>query len=428
MSMGIGIRFTQYLLVLLLVGWLNPAAEDRTPRERLEDRRRRIAENIVAADGAVRRDNGRVFRVKIGENRHARVFAKQLSVFPDLRELEVIWTDIGDESMAAIGRLSGLRTLHLSNCYVTDKGLAELTKLKHLQELSLPNRATDASLKCLSHMKELGSLWCNSTQVKGAGLVHLAELPKLRQLSLHDTLISDDSLTTLSQMPRLQQLYLGGTRLSRKEVEKHFPSQETMKRRRELAGKFPAYPGFRFRLARYMVFLFDRLSDSQGRQVGRRSGVSFKERDPDGAIQKLREAGAKIETNEAGYAISCRWNDGTVSGRDYQSIGLLLKLRDLDLAGSKMPIEDMPRILPVLTRLRRLSLARTNVKDEHLLLLHFPTELRELDLSGTRVTDELLPKLKRLYKLERLNLKGTRITNAAIDELQKASPDCKILE
>jgi len=60
-------------------------------------------------------------------------------------------------------------------------------------------------------------------------------------------------------------------------------------------------------------------------------------------------------------------------------------------------------------------------------LKRFP-KLKRLYLGNTQVTDAGLVNLKGLARLERLDLSGTRVTDAGVAELQKALPNCQILQ
>jgi hypothetical protein len=81
-----------------------------------------------------------------------------------------------------------------------------------------------------------------------------------------------------------------------------------------------------------------------------------------------------------------------------------------------------------LKRLYALNLALTNVGDAGLENLIGMDELRELCLKATKVTNAGLVHLKRLGRLHYLDLSKTRVTDAGVRDLQKALPNCKIVQ
>ncbi len=79
----------------------------------------------------------------------------------------------------------------LGETAATDKVLAHLVGLAHVQEISL-----------------------YQTKITSAGLVHLKKLTKLKRLFLNDTAVGDEGMTSLSGLVNLQTLGLSGTKIS----------------------------------------------------------------------------------------------------------------------------------------------------------------------------------------------------------------------
>ncbi len=75
-----------------------------------------------------------------------------------------------------------------------------------------------------------------------------------------------------------------------------------------------------------------------------------------------------------------------------------------------------------------MSYPGTQVTDSGLVHLKRFPKLKRLYLGNTQVTDAGLVNLKGLARLERLDLSGTRVTDAGVAELQKALPNCQILQ
>jgi hypothetical protein len=156
---------------------------------------------------------------------------------PQLEDLFLVSTNIGDETLAAVSSLP-LELLSLQYSRVTDIGLKRLQELPKLRNLILADTAgTDAGLaevgKCKSlerlalhrtnigdagckNLKKLSRLWMldlKDTQITDACLSDLSELPSLRGLSLRDTRITDSGLREMPKFAQLQYLYLQGAQI-----------------------------------------------------------------------------------------------------------------------------------------------------------------------------------------------------------------------
>ncbi len=101
--------------------------------------------------------------------------------------------------------------------------------------------------------------------------------------------------------------------------------------------------------------------------------------------------------------------------------------RGVYLRGTKVTDGDLI-YLKELPRLKSLNLSDTQVTDAGLAHLEGLTQLRYLALWNTQVTDGGLVYLKGMTQLQLLSLFDTQVTNEGIAELQKALPDCYILQ
>jgi hypothetical protein len=78
---------------------------------------------------------------------------------------------VSDRGVADISRLTTLRALDLSGTRITDAGLASLRRLTNLEKLSLQGAGiTDAGLKCLADMHALTYLNVRCTRVTPQGI------------------------------------------------------------------------------------------------------------------------------------------------------------------------------------------------------------------------------------------------------------------
>jgi hypothetical protein len=92
--------------------------------------------------------------------------------------------NVTDEGLAMLTRLTGIKGLNLSSCYVTNKGLEKLRLFHHLEWLNLSycNRITDLGLKPLRFVKTLSFL-----DLQGIPKITNGGLAKLRHngLTIH---------------------------------------------------------------------------------------------------------------------------------------------------------------------------------------------------------------------------------------------------
>ncbi len=141
---------------------------------------------------------------------------QQLSGLKDLEELYLAGTLAGDDAIAVLKQFPKLKKLRLSQTQVSDEGLAGLKELSELQEIDLSENSLifDGGLKHLGELKSLQKLNLWRVQVSNAGVEHLAGLTNLEWLNLDNTQLSDDGLPALKNMQKLKFLHLGSTLVS----------------------------------------------------------------------------------------------------------------------------------------------------------------------------------------------------------------------
>ena len=124
-------------------------------------------------------------------------------------------TDLDDDRIATLKRLTKIRELDLGDSQVTDDGLVHLrgrTQLVTLNLLRLP--ITGAGLVHLEELTDLEHLTLSGTAITDADLLHLQKLKNLRRLDLNDTKITDQGLRHLKLLPMLEDIRLYGTEVS----------------------------------------------------------------------------------------------------------------------------------------------------------------------------------------------------------------------
>jgi beta-lactamase regulating signal transducer with metallopeptidase domain len=131
----------------------------------------------------------------------------------DLEVLQVLNSQIGDESLRMLRKMPNLISLNLAGTQITDKGLRYLSKLSRLEILRLSHtRVTDEGLSYLIDLplKTLGLIRCAITD---AGAAHIAKLSNLEVLLLGWTRVTDLGLLNFVDLP-LKEIGLSRTRIT----------------------------------------------------------------------------------------------------------------------------------------------------------------------------------------------------------------------
>lgn len=102
--------------------------------------------------------------------------------------------------------------LLLSNTKISDEGIAHLRNYTGVRCLALTGtNVGDTSLKFISTLDNLDSLYLGDTQVTENGLEHLAKLKKLEHLVLSGNEIGDEGIIKLATSDSITVLILDGT-------------------------------------------------------------------------------------------------------------------------------------------------------------------------------------------------------------------------
>ncbi|HUU16988.1 MAG TPA: redoxin domain-containing protein [Sedimentisphaerales bacterium] len=118
---------------------------------------------------------------------------------------------IGDQGLAGVAKLKGLKILDLRAPNLTDAGFKHLGKLRSLQEMELKEiKITDAGFVHIGRLRSLRRLWLPSSDICDAGLRHLAELNSLQDLSLQFSGGNTAGLLHLKSLRSLSQLIVSG--------------------------------------------------------------------------------------------------------------------------------------------------------------------------------------------------------------------------
>jgi hypothetical protein len=111
-------------------------------------------------------------------------------------------SDISDDGLKGIGRLTNLKGLTIHGRKFTDKGIEHLSGLKSLEGLDLvsfsePNNIGDEGLSYLAGLHELRWVDIHASEVTDEGLRHLYGLKKMTYINLGPTKAADAGVAKL---------------------------------------------------------------------------------------------------------------------------------------------------------------------------------------------------------------------------------------
>jgi internalin A len=153
----------------------------------------------------------------IGDNEIAMV----VDCLPQLRELDVSYTQVTDKSIDSILKLKQLNTLILRKGLITNAGLARLASIGSLNGLDLKEMPiTDASLKSVGTIKSLTTLNLSSTKITNEGVRYLTGLHSLKMIDLSNTAVGDAGLTELGKISSIEELNLSKTQVGDRGLSK----------------------------------------------------------------------------------------------------------------------------------------------------------------------------------------------------------------
>jgi hypothetical protein len=132
-----------------------------------------------------------------------------------LAELDISCTAISDEGISNLSGLARLKRLNLSSTKISDDGLAHLSGLTSLEELVLDDtRVGDDGMKHIVGLKALKTLSLSFTQLTNRGLSRLKEMKGLERLRLNCTNIDDQGLSHVARLSTLKELWLRSTQVT----------------------------------------------------------------------------------------------------------------------------------------------------------------------------------------------------------------------
>jgi len=155
--------------------------------------------------------------VNIPAGTDSRTCMELIRANPEVEELSLEKTQIGDADMAEISRLKHLRVLALYDTHITDAGLAPLEGMTHLQELYLDGtKVTDTGVLRLHRLTQLEKLGLGDLAITDKGAAVVSGFKHLKQLNLCNTQVGDPAAARLSHLKHLEWLDLRGTKVTDK--------------------------------------------------------------------------------------------------------------------------------------------------------------------------------------------------------------------
>ncbi len=140
---------------------------------------------------------------------------EQLASFPNLRKLDLRGSEIEDDAIAIVARLSALRELDLDGNAISDKGLFHVSTMTKLESLGLADmRISDQGLRHLAKLTKLKKLDLDGTAITSLGLEHIIHLKHLNKLNLDRTAITDVGLEHIAHLKHLKNLSIRRTKVT----------------------------------------------------------------------------------------------------------------------------------------------------------------------------------------------------------------------
>lgn len=165
-----------------------------------------------------------VQRILMADDAAASSVAGNIHYLPEVRHFTLgeNATDKGLFDFCDAAADTPIESLALFGLATTSSGLAQLTKLKHLQTLFIHNGATnDEGLTHLGSMPSLESLWLiehddfgDPDQYTAKGFAEIGKLDQLRSLQLHGLKISNVAASQLHRLDQLEFLMLDRCEIS----------------------------------------------------------------------------------------------------------------------------------------------------------------------------------------------------------------------
>jgi internalin A len=315
---------------------------------------------------------------------------QQLSKATDLRKLTLNYTQMRDEDLQHIGKLTRLEELDLSDSGIGG-GLTHLSSLKELRRLNVADCffIKDDQIQQLKQLPKLEHLDVTRSGLTDAGCRTLAEMPQLKSVIMCRTDVTDAGIRALGGL-KLESIGLGNkisdaglaqipATVKSVEIDQNSRADAVSKYFAQKTGDGPGITSVGIeRLATTHPHL-ESLSICCG---------------PASTDDAMSGVGRMKNLKSLSFV-------GDVTDKGVAHIGSLEKLEDLFLSGHKFTNEGAKALLAC-------------------------QNLKELGLAGNGINDGVIPTLAKMQNLKSLSLDSTRVSDKGIEQLRKLLPNCKV--
>jgi serine/threonine protein kinase/Leucine-rich repeat (LRR) protein len=288
--------------------------------------------------------------------------ARNLEEVPDgfeVRSIRLRGAQIGDDDIAQLMVFDRtLQRLDLAETLLTDEATNALSELTALEVLDLAGtKVSNSGLAGLSRLANLRQLNLRKTKVDTQGLTLLLGLQRLEELNLSDTNVGDSAVPKLTSFPALKEVQLFGTSIT----------QNGVLRIKELRPN--------------LAVIWD--------------GVDIERK----VAEQLLEGGATL-------GLILRTGELIPDVQDAVSLPSKRFVIDEVSAGKQFGNQDLQR-LSLLVSIRRLDLARSKITSLGLKLLYPMASLEDIELGTLTLADESVVALRRSLPDCSIHLKET---------------------
>ncbi len=134
--------------------------------------------------------------------------------FPNIKELNLSFNNIGAAGIDHLAKLSQLEKLELAGNQIGEAEAAHLAKLTQLKSLELfNNEIGEAGVAHLKTLSQLEKLHLSFNKIKTAGVAHLTALSQLKSLELSFNEIGEAGVVHLKTLSQLEMLDLSGNKI-----------------------------------------------------------------------------------------------------------------------------------------------------------------------------------------------------------------------
>jgi Leucine-rich repeat (LRR) protein len=321
---------------------------------------------------------------------------------------------LSQQDYEKLSTATDLRKLSLNYSQMRDEELAHIGKLTKLEELNLSHSGIGAGLKHLTPLKELRTLnLADCFFIHDGEIRHLQQLPKLENLDLTRSGLTNDGCRTLANMHQLKSLIMCNTDVTDDGVRivKDLKLEEIGLGNKVTDAGLAAIPPTVKSVEIEQNSRADALSRYYAQKLGDGPGITA------AGIDQL----AKTHPNLEKYYIS---GGPAASDAGMRGVGQMKNLKWLSVGGdvTNAGVSNIAN----LEHLERLFLSGHKFTNDAAKSLLSCKKLQDLTLAGLGINDDVIPTLAKMQGLKSLRLDCTDVTDRGIEQLKKLLPNCTV--